>query len=123
MGEDNIAAYEAAHPIGTMPRLAFELPVYTGQRRSDVVRMGRQHIRGDLISVRQQKTGTPLLIPMHPALRAAIEATPSGHLTFSPPRLARRVRPMVSAHGFDSAAMPQVCKIGRSWHHSRRGNS
>jgi hypothetical protein len=39
-------------------------------------------LRGDLISVRQQKTGTPLLIPLHPALRAAIEAAPSGHLTF-----------------------------------------
>jgi integrase len=80
--EDDIAAFEAAHPIGTLPRLAMALLVYTGQRRGDVVRMGRQHIRGDLISVRQQKTGTPLLIPMHSALRAAIEATPSGHLTF-----------------------------------------
>jgi integrase len=44
--------------------------------------MGRQHIRNDLISVRQQKTGTPLLIPVHPALRTAIEAMPCGHLTF-----------------------------------------
>jgi integrase len=80
--EDDIAAFEAAHPIGTVPRLALALLVYTGQRRSDIVAMGLQHVRGDLISVRQQKTRTPLLIPMHPALRAAIEATPSGHLTF-----------------------------------------
>jgi integrase len=80
--EDDIAAFEAAHPIGTLPRLALALLLYTGQRRGDVVRMGLQHVRGDLISVRQQKTGAPLLIPLHPALRAAIEATPSGHLTF-----------------------------------------
>jgi integrase len=80
--EDDIAAFEAVHPLGTLPRLALALLLYTGQRRGDVVRMGRQHIRGDLISVRQQKTGAPLLIPLHPALRAAIEATPSGHLTF-----------------------------------------
>jgi integrase len=80
--EDDIAAFEATHPIGTLPRLALALLLYTGQRRSDVVVMGRQHIRSDLISVRQQKTRTPLLIPMHPALRAAIEAAPSGHLTF-----------------------------------------
>jgi hypothetical protein len=72
--EDDIAAFEATHPIGTLPRLALALLLYTGQRRSDVVVMGRQHVRGDLISVRQQKTGTPLLIPLHPALRAAIEA-------------------------------------------------
>jgi integrase len=80
--EDDIAAFEATHPLGTMPRLALALLLYTGQRRSDIVAMGLQHVRGDLISVRQRKTGTPLLIPMHPALRAAIEATPSGHLTF-----------------------------------------
>jgi integrase len=80
--EDDIAAFEATHPIGTLPRLAMALLLYTGQRRGDVVKMGLQHVRGDLISVRQQKTGAPLLIPLHPALRAAIEATPSGHLTF-----------------------------------------
>jgi integrase len=80
--EDDIAAFEATHPIGTLPRLAMALLVYSGQRRGDVVRMGLQHVRGDLIAVRQQKTSTPLLIPLHPALRAAIDATPSGHLTF-----------------------------------------
>jgi integrase len=80
--EEDIVAFEATHPLGTMPRLALALLLYTGQRRSDIVAMGLQHVRGDLISVRQRKTGTSLLIPMHPALRAAIEATPSGHLTF-----------------------------------------
>jgi integrase len=58
------------------------LLLYTGQRRSDVVKMGRQHIRGGKIAVRQQKTDEPLLIPMHPKLYAAIEATPAEHLTF-----------------------------------------
>jgi integrase len=80
--EDDIAAFEAVHPIGTQPRLALALLLYTGQRRSDVLAMGRQHIRGDLISVRQQKTGASLLIPLHPTLRAVIEATPSSQLTF-----------------------------------------
>jgi integrase len=56
--EADIAAFEATHPIGTLPRVALALLLYTGQRRSDVVVMGRQHVRGDLISVRQQKTGT-----------------------------------------------------------------
>ena len=39
-----IAQFEARHPIGTKPRLALALLLYTGQRRSDVVTMGRQHI-------------------------------------------------------------------------------
>jgi hypothetical protein len=38
-----IAQYEAHHPIGTTARLA--LPLYTGQRRGDVIRMGPQHVR------------------------------------------------------------------------------
>lgn len=44
--------------------------------------MGRQHIRGDAIEVRQQKTGTRLLIPIHPKLRAELDAAKNEHLTF-----------------------------------------
>jgi hypothetical protein len=36
--EQEIGAYEAAHPIGTKPRLAFALGLYTAQRRNDVLR-------------------------------------------------------------------------------------
>jgi integrase len=80
--EDDIAAFEARHPIGTRERLALELLLCTAQRRSDVVRMGRQHIRNGAIEVRQQKTGTTLAIPIHPDLQAALDAMPSNHLTF-----------------------------------------
>jgi integrase len=77
-----IAAFEARWPIGTRERLALALLLYTGQRRSDVVRMGRQHVRGNAIEIRQQKTGERLLIPIHPHLRAALDACPAEHLTF-----------------------------------------
>jgi integrase len=80
--EEDIAAFEAAHPIGTRARLALALLLGTGQRRSDVVRMGRQHVRGDKIAVRQSKTKTPLMLPIGVELRRAIEATPAEHLTF-----------------------------------------
>src|SRR6516162_10335323 len=43
--DDEIAQFEAHHPVGTKPRLALALLLYTAQRRSDVVRMGRQHIK------------------------------------------------------------------------------
>src|SRR6185295_20304583 len=42
--EDHIARFEAVHAIGTKGRLAFALLLYTGQRRSDVVKMGPQGI-------------------------------------------------------------------------------
>ena len=56
--------------------------LYTAQRRSDVVKMGRQHIRAGVVHVRQQKTGTMLAIPVHPSLQAVLDASPSEHLTF-----------------------------------------
>jgi integrase len=44
---EEVQQFEARHPIGTKARLALALLLYTGQRRSDVVRLGRQHIRVD----------------------------------------------------------------------------
>jgi integrase len=78
-----IAQFEAGHPVGTKPRLALALLLYTGQRRSDVVTMGKQHIdKNGAIHVRQFKTGVALTIPVHADLQAIIDATPSEHLTF-----------------------------------------
>jgi integrase len=79
--EDEAAMFEAHHPVGSKARLAFALGIYTAQRRGDVIRIGRQHIRDRVITVRQQKTGTTLAIPGHPELERIIAATPIGHLT------------------------------------------
>ena len=81
-GEHHVAAFEGRHPIGSRARLALALLLYTGQRRSDVVRLGRQHIRNGVLYVRQQKTGATLAIPVHPTLQSVLDATPSEHLTF-----------------------------------------
>ena len=80
--EHHIATFETHHPIGSRARLALALLLGTGQRRSDVVTMGRQHVRGDRISVKQSKTGKALMIPMGDELRAAIDAIPADHPTF-----------------------------------------
>jgi integrase len=80
--EEDIAAFELHHPVGSKPRLAFELLLHTAQRRADVIRLGPQHVRGGVLSVRQQKTGKTLAIPVSPALAAALDASPSKHLTF-----------------------------------------
>jgi integrase len=73
--DDDVARYEAAHPIGTKARLAFALGLYTAQRRGDVIRMGPQHIRDGTLTLRQSKTRTPLLIPVRSELQAIIDAT------------------------------------------------
>ena len=81
--DEELEQFENRHPLGTKPRLAFALLLYTGQRRSDVVRMGRQHLRDGLITVVQQKTGERLEVPVFAELTKAIAAMPpSEHLTF-----------------------------------------
>ncbi len=82
--EEDIATYERKWPEGTRERLALDLLLYTAQRRSDVVVMGRQHVRGAKIHVAQQKGGglTKLWIPLHPRLAASIAATPMNDMTF-----------------------------------------
>jgi Phage integrase central domain len=79
--ESEIAQFEHRHPVGSRARLAFALLLYTGQRRSDVVRMGHQHIKDGGICVFQQKTGREVWIPVHEAL-APIIAETSTNLTF-----------------------------------------
>jgi integrase len=84
--EVEIAQFEAKHPIGSKPRLAMALGLYTGQARQDVIAMGPQHIQDEVLSWIRRKTerstGIQLAIPIHPHLRAIIDATPSHHLTF-----------------------------------------
>jgi integrase len=79
---EEIARYEAAHPIGTKARLAFALGLYTLQRRGDVIRMGRQHLRDGLLTVSQEKTGRGLTLPVRPELQTVLDGTAGGHLTF-----------------------------------------
>jgi integrase len=77
-----IEQFEKRHEIGTRARLAQALLLYTRQRRSDVVRMGRQHVRDGVIDVRQMKGGAFLQIPIHATLAKIISQTPSEHLTY-----------------------------------------
>lgn len=81
-GPEHIEQYRKRHAIGSKARLALELLLNTAQRRSDVVRMGRQHVRDGILSIRQQKTGTLVEIPILPELQEALDAMPADHLTY-----------------------------------------
>jgi integrase len=116
--DDEIAQFEAHHAIGTKPRLAFALLLYTTQRRSDVVRIGRQHIRetqdGPALYVKQQKTGVELLLPIYPELQMVLDATPSEHLTFLVTATGKPYGGNAFSEQFrnwcDAAGLPQRCK-------------
>jgi integrase len=45
-------------------RLALAILLYTGLRRGDAARLGRQHVRDGVIMLRTQKTGTQVEIPI-----------------------------------------------------------
>jgi integrase len=94
--EDEAAKYEADYPHGTRERLIYEAYACTALRRSDMARLGRQHLRPrkqvvlvggykvthDLILPDQHKTGEPLELPVLPSLQAAIDALPADQLMF-----------------------------------------
>jgi integrase len=84
--EADAARYEARHPIGTKARLAFDLLLYTGVRRSDVVRLGPQMERDGKLVFSETKGSARIVktheLPILPPLRKSIDATPIGNLIY-----------------------------------------
>jgi integrase len=83
---DEVRQYEECHPIGTKARLALALLLFTGQRRSDIARLGRQHVRDQRIAFTQFKGRNRkpkrLVLPVLPALQRIIDASRTGEMTF-----------------------------------------
>jgi len=80
--EADVAAYEARWPLGTRQRVWLAVLLYTGFRRGDAVRFGRQHVRDGVATLRTQKTGTDVHIPLLQPLREALDAGPTADLAF-----------------------------------------
>ena len=115
--EEEIAAFEAHWPRGSRARLALALLLYTAQRRSDVVKMGRQHVRGDTIQVVPQKTanssGARLAIRLHAELRSELALVPANQLTFLQVQGGRPFSPAGFTNWFvecaEAAGLPAGC--------------
>jgi integrase len=85
--QEELDRYEARWPLGTRERLAFDLLLYTGLRRGDAVRLGLQHVRDGVITIRTEKhrkgkAGEQVTIPILEPLAASIAATKTGDLTY-----------------------------------------
>lgn len=72
--EEDIAKFQARHPLGTRARLALEIMLWTGQRRGDTRLFGPGQLKNGQIIYRQGKTGTELWLPAAPQLVEAIDA-------------------------------------------------
>ena len=114
-----VAQFEAHYPVGTKARLALALGLYTALRREDTVRLGRQHFRDGVLTVRPKKTENTtrvtLAIPVHPELQAVLDATPHGHLTLLVTEKGKGFSPDVFSHTFrrwcDDAGLPGECSF------------
>jgi integrase len=83
---EEVSQFMRRHPLGTKAHLALCLLLWTGVRRSDVVRLGKQHVRsGKLVftaAKNQRRKPMTVEIPILAQLQAVLDASPTGDLTF-----------------------------------------
>jgi integrase len=83
---DEVEQYRARHPIGTKARLALDLLLLTGTRRSDVVKLGRQMVRDGWFHWTETKGRArhrkERAVPILAVLQATIDASPTGDLIY-----------------------------------------
>jgi len=75
---DDVARYEAHWPRGTKERVWLDVLLYTGLRRGDAVRLGRQHIKDGIATLKTEKSGftVEVNLPILPVLQATLPALP-----------------------------------------------
>ena len=78
----DVEKYHGQWPLGTRERVWLDVLLYTGLRRGDAVTVGRQHVRDGLITLRTEKTGEIVTIPILGALARTLAAGPTGDLSF-----------------------------------------
>ncbi|MGE0417316.1 MAG: tyrosine-type recombinase/integrase [Acetobacteraceae bacterium] len=102
-GEANQAEAELPPHLARVVTLAR----YTGQRRTDLCRMGWSAYDGRAIRLVQQKTGAPLVIPCHPKLKAALDEWPRIATTILTDQSGRPWKPEYLSHALP-AALPAI---------------
>ncbi|TCL90330.1 site-specific recombinase XerD [Rhizobium sp. PP-WC-2G-219] len=79
---DDVHKFCVKWQVGTRQRLAFELLLCSGLRRSDIVKAGRQHMTGSTFSMRTKKTGAEITIEFPTRLIDVLAQTQTGDLAF-----------------------------------------
>lgn len=127
--EEELEQYETRWPIGTRERVIFGVYCFTGLRRGDAARLGKQHIRNGVITIDTEKTNTRVTIPVLPELAEIIAAGPTGELSIIASKKGQPIRkevlgnifkdacraagiPNKSAHGIRKAAATRAANNG-----------
>lgn len=103
--EEEIEQYEARWPLGTRERVMLGVFCFTGLRRGDAARLGKQHIRNGVITIDTEKTGTRVTIPVLPELAEILEAGPLGELAIISSKKGRALRKEVVGNLFKEACL------------------
>ena len=129
---------QAQHAMSVLPepcRRVVVLATYTGQRRGDLIALPWSAYDGKVLRLKQQKTGVRLVVPVHPDLRAELDAWRRGatstiilttdrglpwrgqHLSrMLPLALGRIDLPPLGVHGLRKLAATRLAEFGCSMH-------
>jgi integrase len=82
--EEDMERYDRRWPIGTRQRVWRDVIAYTGLRRGDLVRIGRQHVRNGVATLKTEKGGFTITVtlPILRVLQETLDAGPCGDMTF-----------------------------------------
>lgn len=82
--ENDIDTYQSHWPVGTKERVWLDVLLYTGLRRGDAVRLGRQHVREGVATIRTEKSQgvVQVTIPILPVLAETLAAGPTADLAY-----------------------------------------
>jgi integrase len=82
--ENDVAAYCRRWPLGTHERVWLDVLLYTGLHRGDAVRLGRQHVRDGIATLKTEKSRGEVsaTVEILPVLASTLAAGPCGDLTF-----------------------------------------
>lgn len=108
---EEVEQFRVKHPIGTKPRLALDMLLFTGLRRSDVITVGRQNVKDGVLSLRTKKNNATAHIPIFTELQASIDATKTGDMVFL---TNKRGQPFQSGQSFSQWFQRQARNAGLS---------
>jgi integrase len=116
--EEELEQFERRWPRGTRQRVMFDVYLYTGLRRGDAARLGKQHIRNGVITIDAEKTGTRVTIPVLPELAETLEAGPIGELSIISTKTGQPMTKESVGNAFKEACM--AAGIKKSAHGIRK---
>lgn len=127
--EEELDQYAARWPLGTRERVMWGVFCFSGLRRGDAARLGKQHIRNGVITIDTEKNNTRVTIPVLPELAEILAAGPLGELSVIASKKGQPMRkevvgtlfkraciaagiPGKSAHGIRKAAATRAANNG-----------